>query len=142
MPRRKFTASTANYNDALKLNPGNALFYFDRGIAYSRKGQYAQAIADYNKAMEINPEYAVAYNNLAWLLATAKAHEYRNGKKAVELALRACELSDWKNPIFWGTLAAAYARVGDFDNATKWQEKALESPNYSQQGEARERLNF
>ncbi len=48
----------------------------------------------------------------------------RDGKKAIELATRACELSEWKEAYKLGTLAAAYAEVGEFDKAIEWQEKA------------------
>ncbi len=37
--------------------------YYNRGIAYHKKGQYNRAIQDYDKAIEINPQYADAYNN-------------------------------------------------------------------------------
>ena len=46
------------------------------------------------------------------------------------------------NPNYLDTLAAAYARVGDFTNAIKWQERALEYPDIYKQKEARERLEF
>jgi hypothetical protein len=45
-------------------------------------------------------------------------------------AKRACELNKWKNPFDLGTVAAAYAANGDFDNAVTWQRKALEDPFY------------
>src|SRR4030042_5342299 len=41
----------------------DAKAYNNRGLAYSHKGQYDQAISDFNKALEINPRYAEAYNN-------------------------------------------------------------------------------
>jgi len=142
----QYDQAIADYNKALEINPRFVEVYENRGLACYEKGQYDQAITDYNKALEINPRSAAAYNGLAWLLATAKEPRIRNGEKAVELALRACELSHWKNPIFLDTLAAAYAREGDFGNAIKWQEKALEFPEtykyIYKQDEAKERLKI
>jgi hypothetical protein len=60
-------------------------------------------------------------NGLAWLYATCPEAKYRNGKKAIAGAAMACKLTNLTNPHFLGTLAAAYAETGDFDNATKCQ---------------------
>ena len=93
--------------------------YYSMGSSYLEKNQVGQAIYAFNKALEINPNNAPAYNNLAWLYATAKEPRFHNGEKAVELALKACELSAWNDPNYLNTLAAAYARKGDFNNAVK-----------------------
>jgi hypothetical protein len=49
----------------------------------------------------------------------------RNGKEAIRMSTRACELTEWKGPGAISTLAAAYAEVGDFDQAVKYQTQAM-----------------
>jgi Flp pilus assembly protein TadD len=136
----------SDYSKAIEIDPEGLKAYHNRAQQYTLKGQYDQATSDLKKALEINPKNTDAYNGLAWVLATANAPAFRDGKKALELALKACELSDWKNPEYLDTLAAAYARVGDFENAVKWQETVIGSPEVAQQAdlqaELKERLKF
>ena len=138
----QYDQAISDFNKAIEINPRYEKAYSNRGIVYRLKGQYDRAISDFNKAIEINPTDAQAYNSLAWLFATAKVPGFRKGEKALVLARKACELSEWKNPEYLDTLAASYARVGDFDNATKWQEKALQIFKEDKKTEAQKRLNL
>ena len=63
---------------------------------------------------------------LAWILATDKNPDIRNGKAALKWAKVACEGEGAKNPDYLDTLAAAYAEAGRFDMAVKTAEKCLE----------------
>jgi len=63
-------------------------------------------------------------NNLAWLLATCSDGGIRDGKRAVQLAEHACKSTQSKVTVFLGTLAAAYAEAGRFDEAIATAQKA------------------
>jgi protein O-mannosyl-transferase len=65
-------------------------------------------------------------NNLAWIRATAAETEFRNGTEAVRLAEHACKLTQYREPVLVGTLAAAYAEIGNFDDAVGTAEMAHE----------------
>jgi hypothetical protein len=85
---------------------------------------------------------ALAFNGRAWLRATCPEGRYRDGRKAVEDARKACDLSEWKNPNDLDTLAAAYAEAGDFTQAIKYQKQALDSPESRYDEDGRKRLKL
>ena len=140
--KRDFDRAIADYGEALRINPQYAFAYYHRGNAWIDKGDYSRAIADYNEALRLNPQSATVHNSAAWLLATAPVAGVRNGVRAVELARKAADLSASKDADILDTLAAAYAEAGNFADAVRWQEKALEFSEFAKnQGDAaRKRL--
>ena len=58
--------TTADYDKAIELDPGNVDAYYQRGDAYDEMGEYGKAIADYSKVIELDPSHALAYFNRAY----------------------------------------------------------------------------
>jgi len=89
-------------------------------------GKHADAIKDYDVALELQPESDGILNNFAWVLATSPIDEVRDGKRSIELAKRACDVTSYEMPHILSTLAAGYAETGDFETAIKWSTRAVE----------------
>ena len=50
-----------HYDEAIRLNPQDAMAFNNRGMAYGRLGQSKRAIQDFNEAIRLNPQYAYFY---------------------------------------------------------------------------------
>ena len=111
-----------------------------RGDAKLAISEHKSAIADYEQAIKLlekertdaedssntDGDYSGLLNNLAWVKATSPDEELRDGETAVEMGLKACEVTNYKAAHILSTLAAGYAETGDFENARKWAAKAVE----------------
>ncbi len=140
--KKEYDKAIADYSESIRLNPKDIDACYNRGLAWGHKREYAKAVVDYNEAIRLDSEYANAYNDRAWLWATCPDPKFRNGKKAVESAKRACELTKYEKAEWVDTLAAAYAEAGDFARAAEWQEKANKTlPEEYRKGGV-ERLNL
>ncbi|HKN00772.1 MAG TPA: tetratricopeptide repeat protein [Candidatus Binataceae bacterium] len=122
----EYKTAIADLDQAILIKPDNPQYRFLRGIAYAYAGDDSMAQQEFERAMAMDPGSYQSYNARAWLMATAPDAQLRNGKKAVEYATKACEMTNWQDPDVVGTLAAAYAETGDFDNAIKWQQKSID----------------
>jgi protein O-mannosyl-transferase len=115
----------SHYQRAMELMPDNESVHFNLAKSLLQKGRVAEAIAEYQSALQLDPADVEVQNNLAWLLATSGEASLRNGSKAVQLARRANGLTGGKNPVILGTLAAAFAEAGLFDDARRTSQEAI-----------------
>jgi len=116
----------AEWRTVLQIHPDDSGTNLNLANALVQKGLFREAIEHYKIALRSEPDSAIALNNLAWLLAAAPDDSLHDGGKAVELALKANEVSSSGNPYFVRTLAAAYAEAGRFDEAVKTAQEASE----------------
>ena len=113
-----------NYRQAIQINPNRPETLYHLGMTLDQLGRTREAVAEYREALRLDPSLAGGLNNLAWALAASSDDELRNGAEAVRLAEQACELTHYGDPLFIGTLAAAYAEAGRFPEAVTAAEKA------------------
>ena len=114
-----------HFERAIALDPGDVSARAQLAGLFAATGQTEAAINQSREALKVTPDAVLILNNLAWMLATTPEAKLRNGAEAVRLAERAVELSQRKEVFFLGTLAAAYAEAGRFEDAIKTAEEAV-----------------
>jgi protein O-mannosyl-transferase len=116
----------AEWQKTLAIQPDDAGAHSSLANALLQKGSLDEAIAHYEAALKVDSGSATTLNNLAWVLSTCPDASVRAGRRAVELAQRAVQLSGGKEAVYLRTLAAAYAETGRFNEAMEAAQRALQ----------------
>lgn len=110
----------------IKAHPRDAEFQFYLGDFALAARNLPQAEARYREVLKLQPENALALNNVAWLMATAKK------PGSVALAEKANALLP-NRPVIMDTLALALAAEGQAPKAVEVMKKALALENSNPQ---------
>jgi Flp pilus assembly protein TadD len=116
-------SALTNFSEMLKKQPTPEI-HVQIAAILTIQGRFQEAVEHYLAALQLKPDSADVLNNLAWLLATCPDTQVRDGTQAVKHAERACELTHYGETMMVGTLAAAYAEAGRFDEAISTAQKA------------------
>jgi tetratricopeptide (TPR) repeat protein len=95
------------------------------GVLHAKQKEYDQALVQFKESLKVNSNQPDILNTLAWTLLTCPNQAFRDPRGALELAKKACGLTQSQHPQYMNTLAVAYATLGNLSEAIKTSEKAL-----------------
>ena len=121
----KFEEGIERLERALSLNPEYTQVYGNLGEAYASQGRVQPALKYFLLGLDTQPDDLFLLNRAGWLLATSTDGAIRNGTRAVEIASRAIKLTNGQDVVSLDTLAAAYAEVDRFADASATVTEAI-----------------
>lgn len=142
---------------ALKQNdPAAATWHFKRVLQYDKDNYQAHnslakayfqlkridlAIKHLKEVARLKPDFVEAVSSLALMLVNVEDKRFRDPEAAVEYALKACELTGYKQIEAVNSLAIAYAAAGDIPKAVQATQKALELARSAGNNEMEQKIN-
>ncbi len=112
-----------DFTRALAFSPHDADARVNRAVARIELNKYEDAIYDYEKALLNDPGHIAALRGLAFLLATCDDRTVRDGRRAVQVAIRLTSLERTASTL--ETQAAAHAEAQQYPQAIKAQLEAI-----------------
>jgi len=122
----KVAEAMVHFQKHLELDPKSEMARKNFALAVGRLRGPPGALAHWRWWIDSYPNDAGLLSAAAWQLAAGADASLRNGKEAVDLALRAAKLTGEQDPGVLGTLAAAYAEAGRFSEAVRTARRAAD----------------
>jgi Tfp pilus assembly protein PilF len=107
----------AQLTEALRLRPAYVAAHFNLAQALLRNDDGAGAVSHLRGALQLRPDWPPALIALSWVLSSHADAAIRMPGESVRLAEQAASLTSRRDFGALDALAAAYARVGRFDEA-------------------------
>jgi tetratricopeptide (TPR) repeat protein len=143
LARQQYDKALAVYSKSIELEPGYAVPWLQRGKTWAAKKEYAKALADYEKAIRLGTKDGLDSrfcSTLALFRAACPDGKFRDGKKGLEAAQKAYKQNQGFEEL--AALAAAHAELGQFEEACRWQTKAVASAPAEEKERYRDRLKL
>ena len=102
---------------AVSIAPRNPNGYRELGLAHFYLGDYALALENFDKALALSPGDLRSLHSKAVLRSTCPEKKYRDGRQAVELALRFKKIAKEPSTDASFLLAISHAEKGEFAKA-------------------------
>lgn len=139
LEKEQYKEALAKANQAIRIEPDEALFYALRGEAHKGLGSDRQALADFDKAVALNPEYFANFLNRG--MANQEAGNTRQAEKDLaaansllptsmaSLALGSLAEQSGQTDAALGHYRAAAQATGEFGNQARLSVARLDFPN-------------
>ncbi len=124
MKQQRLEEALSHLDQAVALEPDDLTTQTFRIYTLTRLGRFDEAQPLLDAIIKVRTADPSAMQNLAWILSTCPDARLRDGRMALALAEHASE-KDPNSPSMKGTLAAAYAECGRFDDAIRITRSAL-----------------
>jgi len=134
LSEKKYLESYQSFKRAVELNPKVDLSWWFLSVVAYQTEKYQEAVVDVENALELG--YNNYYDSVTDLMRLVNVYgKVGNYQKVVEYYLLAIELQP-QNPQFYASIAAAYAKLGDFDKARVMALKAAEiDPQFKEEAD-------
>jgi tetratricopeptide (TPR) repeat protein len=118
-----YRGAAEQYAQAVKIDPRHQAARRAEAVSLARAGDYAAARTRFEEARRVLPKSMIVAHGMARLLAAAPDAKVRDGQRALPLALAVFQTR--KSTKHAATVAMAYAEVGQFEEAIRWQKQAV-----------------
>ncbi|MFQ5570730.1 MAG: tetratricopeptide repeat protein, partial [Rhodothermales bacterium] len=109
----------------LEITPGQVQAYLEQAMCYGQRGEDVRARAVLEAAHDVFPLHRGVRDALVRILAASPVDAARDG--ALALALSEKTVSEANHPATAEARAMAYAELGRYTEAIRWQETAVEA---------------
>ncbi len=82
----RYPEATLSFEKTLDIYPEHINARYNLGMSLWASGNSKAAVAQYRQVLEMKPDWRMAANSLAWILATDRDEDVRNGDAALKWA--------------------------------------------------------